>query len=133
MQTILVVYGFGLVTCILVGVALSAVLFRNLDAVLSDATPRTLTAPISRIIKLSFILAALVGGISAKFYSCDYRYDDLVGSPAGLAMKVFGQVEGAFRWLLVFLLILAALILSAAVARNRTSGRTGGRSPGAAR
>jgi hypothetical protein len=126
MQTILVVYGLGLVICILVGVALSAVLFRNLDAVLADGTPRSSTAPISRIVKLSFILAALFGGISAKFYSCDYRYGDLIGNPAGLAMKVFGQVEGALRWLLVFLLLLAVVILVAAAARTRTSGRTGG-------
>jgi hypothetical protein len=125
MQTILVVYGLGLVICVLVAVALSAVLFRDLDAVLSAGMPRTSAAPISRIVKLSFILAALVGGISAKFYSCQYRYADLIGNPTGLTMKVLGQVEGALRWLLVFLLILAVVILAAALARARTNGRSG--------
>jgi hypothetical protein len=126
MQTILVVYGLGLVICILAGVALSVVLFRDLDTVVSAGMPRSLAVPISRIIKLSFILAALVGGISAKFYSCQYKYADLVGNPVGLTMKVFGQMEGALRWLLVFLLILAAVILAAAVARDRASKRPSG-------
>lgn len=127
MQTILVVYGLGLVICILAGVALSAVLFRDLDAVLSTGIPRVRIGPISRIVKLSFILAALVGGISAKFYSCQYRYADLIGNPTGLTMKVFGQIEGALRWLLIFLLILAALVLAvSAVARAERGRRIGG-------
>jgi hypothetical protein len=118
MQTILVVYGAGLLLCVLVGVALSAVVFRDLDAVLSADTPRHAAAPLSRIIKLSFILAALVGGISAKFYGCQYRYENLVDNPPALTMKVFSQLEGAFHWLLVFLLVLAGLILFAAAARS---------------
>jgi hypothetical protein len=119
MQTILVVYGLGLLICILVGVLLSIFLFRDLDTVLSTPASRSTAVPIARIIKLSFILAALVGGISAKFYSCQYRYADLIGNPTGLTMKVLGQVEGAFRWLLVFLLVLAAVILTAHTARSR--------------
>jgi hypothetical protein len=119
MQTILVVYGLGLLICILVGVLLSIFLFRDLDTVLSTPASRPTAVPIARIIKLSFILAALVGGISAKFYSCQYRYADLIGNPTGLTMKVFGQVEGAFRWLLIFLLVLAAVILAAHTTRLR--------------
>ncbi len=126
MQTILVVYGLGLLICILAGVLLSAFLFRDLDTVLSAPASRSTALPISRIIKLSFILAALVGGISAKFYSCQYRYGDLIGNPTGLTMKVFGQIEGAFRWLLVFLLILAAVILTAHTARSRGQKRRAG-------
>ncbi len=99
---------------------LSLVVFRDLDTVLTGPAPRSAAVPISRVIKLSLILAALVGGISAKFYSCDYRYADLIGSPAALTMKVFGQIEGAFRWLLVFLLILAVIILVAGTTRTGT-------------
>ncbi len=126
MQTILVVYGLGLLICILVGVLLSAVLFRDLDTVVSTPVSRPSAVSISRIIKLSFILAALVGGISAKFYSCQYRYADLIGNPTGLTMKVFGQMEGALRWLLVFLLILAAVILTAYTARSKGQKRRAG-------
>ncbi len=97
MQTILVVYALGLVICILVGVLLSLVVFRDLDTVLSGPAPRSAGAPIARIVKLSFILAALVGGISAHFYSCQYRYAELIGNPTALTLKVFGQVEGALR------------------------------------
>jgi hypothetical protein len=126
MQTILVVYVLGLVICILVGVLLSLVVFRDLDTVLSGPAPRSAAVPLSRIIKISFMLAALVGGISAKFYSCDYRYADLIGNPTAMTMKVFGQIEGALRWLLVFLLILAAVIVAARTARSRTErGDTG--------
>jgi hypothetical protein len=120
MQTILIVYALGLVVCVLVGVLLSLVVFRDLDTVLTGPAPRSAATPIARVIKLSLILAALVGGISAKFYSCDYRYADLIDNPAALTMKVFGQIEGAFRWLLVFLLILAVIILVAGTVRTRT-------------
>ena len=126
MQTILVVYGLGLLACILVGVLLSVVLFRDLDAVVSAPAPRSSAVPIARIIKLSFILAAVVGGISAKFYSCQYRYADLIGNPPALTLKVFGQLEGAFRWLLIFLLVLAAVILAAYSARSRGQKRRAG-------
>lgn len=123
MQTILLVYGLGLVICVLLGAGLSAVLFRDLDTVVSAGIPRSSARPVSRIIKLSLILAALVGGISAKFYSCQYRYDELIANPSALTMKVFGQVEGALRWSLVFLLILAVVFLALAVVRNRSTGR----------
>jgi hypothetical protein len=119
MQTILVVYIIGLALCVLVGVVLSLVIFRDLGAALSGPAPRSAAAPLKRIIKLSFILAALAGGISAKFYSCQYRYADLIGNPTALTMKVFGQLEGAFRWLLVFLLVLAFVILAAWAARSK--------------
>lgn len=119
MQTILIVYGLGLVICVLVGVALSAAVFRDLNTVISTSTSRPSAGPLSRIIKFTFILAALVGGISAKFYSCQYRYDDLIGNPAALTMKVFGQLEGTLRWLLVFLLILAGIITAAVAIRSK--------------
>jgi len=125
MQTILIVYGLGLVICILVGVVLSAVVFRDLNTVISTSTSRTSAGPLSRIIKFSFILAALVGGISAKFYSCQYRYNDLIGNPAALTMKVFGQLEGTLRWLLVFLLILAGIITAAVAIRSNAGTRPG--------
>jgi len=126
MQTILIVYGRGLVICVLLGVVLSAVLFRDFDTVLSAGLSRTSSVPISRIIKLSFILAALVGGISAKFYSCQYRYADLIDNPVGLTMKVFGQMEGALRFMLVFLLVLAVLITAVGARRFGTKGPTDG-------
>ena len=126
MQTILIVYGLGLVICVLLGVVLSAVLFRDFDTVLSAGVSRTSAAPISRIIKLSFILAALVGGISAKFYSCQYRYAELIDNPVGLTMKVFGQMEGALRFMLVFLLVLAVLIAAVGARRFGTKGPTDG-------
>lgn len=125
MQTILVVYCLGLVFCIAVGVVLSLVVFRNLETVISPPVSRAAALPFSRIIKLSFILAALVGGISAKFYGCTYRYADIVDNPTALTLKVFGQVEGTLRWLLIFLLILAAVVTTAAVLwrANRTRSR----------
>ncbi|MBN2225249.1 MAG: hypothetical protein JW765_11270 [Deltaproteobacteria bacterium] len=125
MQTILVVYGTGLVICILVGVVLSAVVFRDLNTVVSSAASRSSAVRLSRIIKFSFVLAALVGGISAKFYGCQYRYADLVDNPAALTMKVFGQIEGTLRWLLVFLLILAGIILTAVTIQIGSDKRPG--------
>ncbi len=124
MQTILIVYCLGLVFCVAVGVVLSLVVFRDVETIVSPPAPRQAALPLARIIKLSFILAALAGGISARFYGCKYVYADIVDNPTALTLKVFGQVEGTLRWLLVFLLIFAGVVTVAAAIWRATRNRS---------
>ncbi len=110
MQTVLVVYCFGLGICALLGVVLSLVVLRDLNAIATKLAPPRMGAFLSRTIKIAFILTALIGGISAKFYSCDYRYADLINNPPALTLKVAGQIEAASRYLLIFLLLLLGIV-----------------------
>ena len=105
MQTVFLFYCIGLLICVLFGVFLSLVLFRDLRLIVSNLIPKTTGSFTSRFIKISFIFTALIGGISAKFYGCQYEYDELINNPTALSLKVGGQIEAALRYLLVFLLL----------------------------
>jgi hypothetical protein len=118
MQTVLLYYVIGLVICVLLGFLLSLVVFRDLSAVVSGLIPKATGPFIRRVIKISFILTALIGGISAKFYSCQYKYADLIGNPTALSFKVGGQIEAALRYLLVFLLLTLGILVAAAATKT---------------
>jgi hypothetical protein len=118
MQTVFLYYIAGLSICVLLGILLSLVVFRDLPAVVSDLIPKGTGRFIWRAIRISFILTALVGGISAKFYGCQYKYADLINSPSALSFKVGGQIEAALRYLLVFLLLTLGILTAAAAKRT---------------
>jgi hypothetical protein len=110
MQGVLVAYCFGLGICALLGIVLSLVVLHDLDSIAQKLAPPRMGTFLSRTVKIAFILTALIGGISAKFYGCDYSYKDLINNPPALTLKVAGQIEAASRYLLVFLLLLLGIV-----------------------
>jgi len=111
METVLVFYIIGIFLCTSLGVFLMILILRDLKAVLSRVISTEKAGFVTSTIKFLFIITALVGGLSFKFYSCDYRYDGLIDNPVALSLKVAGQLEGAMRYLLIFLLIFLSLYM----------------------
>lgn len=111
METILIFYISGVILCAFLGVFLSFVILRDLKAIISKFLPTEKSSFITSLIKFLFIAVALVGGLSAKFYSCEYRYDELIDNPVALTLKVAGQLEGAMRYLLIYLLIFLSIYM----------------------
>ncbi len=123
METILIFYITGIFLCAFLGVFLSLLILRDLKAIISKVTSTEKARFLTSVIKSLFIAAAVVGGLSAKFYGCEYRYDELIDNPAALTLKVAGQLEGAMRYLLIYLLIFLSihmilLILSRNIKRD---------------
>jgi hypothetical protein len=112
METILVFYWSGLVICGIVGTVLSLYVLRDLAAAVRPFIPERTVPFVTRFVKVACIFAALVGGVSAKFYGCNLKYDALIGNPALLSLKVAAQLEAAMRWLLIF--FIALIVITAA-------------------
>jgi hypothetical protein len=111
METILVFYIIGIFLCASLGVFLAILILRDLKVIISRVISAEKAGFVTSTIKFLFIITALVGGLSFKFYSCDYRYDELIDNPAALTLKVAGQLEGAMHYLLIFLLIFLSLYM----------------------
>jgi hypothetical protein len=126
MDVILIVYLSGLISCAVLGVVVCLFIFRELPTVLEKIIPAQNSAFFASFIKALFIITAFIGGISAKFYSCGYRYETLVDNPTALTYKVAGQVEGATRFLLLFLLFFTTLFFIVLMARDKKRGNPHG-------
>ncbi|MBN1572319.1 MAG: hypothetical protein JW984_03890 [Deltaproteobacteria bacterium] len=118
MNTVLTYYVLGLVAATAVGVILTLLLLRNIEEVLSFTSIPVNPKRLSTLIKLFAIAAVLVGGISRKFYGCNYKYESLVGNPTALNFKVMGQIEGALYYLMIYLIIVFALYLTAYILKR---------------
>jgi hypothetical protein len=121
MNTILIYYVSGFVAATAVGVVLTILLLRRVEDVLSALSIPVDPKRLSTMVKLAAIAVILVGGISSKFYGCNYNYDSLVGNPVALNFKVMGQIEGALYYLMIYLVIVFALYLTAYVLKRAGS------------
>ena len=111
METVLFFYITGIFICAFLGVFLSLLILRDLNGIIAKLLSTEKRNFLTSLIKFLFITAAVVGGLSAKFYSCEYRYDDLIDNPAALTLKIAGQLEGAIRYLLIYLLIFLSIYM----------------------
>jgi len=108
---ILIYYISGLILCVVIGLLLSQFVFKDLrdslTTLLAPLNPRRL----STIIKLAAIFVVLAGGLSAKFYSCGYKYEALIANRPALTFKVMDQIEGGLRYLMIYLIFLLTIFL----------------------
>ena len=111
METVLFFYITGILLCVFLGVFLSFLILRDLKQIISKVLPTEKVGFVKSLIKFLFIAAAIVGGLSFKFYSCEYRYDGLIDNPIALTLKVAGQLEGAILYLLIYLLIFLSIYM----------------------
>lgn|GEM_PF-1741472 len=111
MEKLLLVYLAGIAGSVFIGALIVHRTVGDGAFLSSIGLPSGHTARIRVILKILGIAAAAVGCLSAKFYSCGYSYDHLLGDPVAVTWKVLGQLEGMFRSLLIFLLILLSLHL----------------------
>ena len=121
MNTVLTYYVSGLVAATAVGVILTLLLLRRVEEVLSFTSIPIDPKRLATMIKLTAIVVILVGGISRKFYGCNYKYESLVDNPTALNFKVMGQIEGALYYLMIYLIIVFALYLTAYVLKRAGS------------
>ncbi len=121
MNTVLIYYVSGLIAATAVGVILTLLVLRNVEDVLSSVSIPVNPKRLATMIKLTAIAAVLVGGISRKFYGCNYRYESLVNNPTALNFKVMGQIEGALYYLMIYLIIVFALYLTAYILKRAGS------------
>jgi len=108
---LLIVYCAGIAACILLGALIVHKTLGDGAYLASIGIPPRHIARIRMLIKILGTICAAVGCLSAKFYGCGYKYDNLLGDPVAITWKVLGQFEGTFRYLLIFLLILLSLYL----------------------
>ncbi len=111
---ILIYYISGLIFCIAIGALMSKFIFKDLKDSLT-----TILAPLSNLssrrlstmIKLAAIFLVLAGGLSAKFYSCNYKYETLISNRHALTFKVMDQIEGGLRYLMIYLILILTIFL----------------------
>ena len=108
---ILIYYISGLILCIVIGAIMSKFIFKDLKdsltTILAPHSPRRL----STMIKLTAIFVVLAGGLSAKFYSCEYKYETLIANRPALTFKVIDQIEGGLKYLMIYLIFLLTIFL----------------------
>lgn len=121
MNTILIYYIFGLAAAIVIGIILTLIIFRGVKDVLPTTSIPISPKRFSTLIKIAAILMVLVGGISQKFYGCEYKYESLIDNPTALAFKVMGQIEGALHYLMVYIIIVFTLCLTAYILKGTGS------------
>lgn len=121
MDTILTYYIFGLAAVVVIGVVLTLIIFRGVKDILPETSLPISPRRFSTLVKIAAILVVLVGGISHKFYGCEYKYENLIDNPTALNFNVMGQIEGALRYLMVYIIIVFTLCLAAYILKGRDS------------
>ncbi len=121
---ILIYYISGLILCIIIGVLLSRFVFKDLKdsltAIFAPPSPRRL----STMIKLAAIFTVLAGGLSAKYYSCNYKYETLISNRPALTFKVMDQIEAGIQYLMIYLIFLLAIFLVTYLLKKAGQNRT---------